>query len=389
MSAVIEQAKQTKQQMAIFPILKSYSHLLDKDNPSCPFHNYVGNEDAVSSALSIAKKCFNSHKDIGLAAGKWHEPIYACTRDYPVRMLLTGPRSVGKTTFAKCYAGTVSINWAATNVPVESTDPLWKLPFIELDGTGLKNRDEIFKAIESAYRSKGLPLLPVHVAGGVRHYKLSPGIIFVDEIQGLKRQLMEGMLKMTERHDGILEVGVTIRVDCRQATFIAGTTNPGALKDTLLSRFPIRLELKQHSLEQVAEIIANAYNWPKQECLALAEMKPLPREALAVASLVDDTRKQEGITLRAAMKQWVENLGMKKGGLNDKAIDVLVILRDAQPHGMSKENICASLTIEKDEFQKQILPQLLRTAMHPAFVSVSARHKITQAGLDELNARNL
>jgi MoxR-like ATPase len=376
--------KQQIQQIAIFPHMPAglCDNVLNQKSTMCPFHGYEGNKEAVKTAISLAKKAF--------IMGMYNDSGWICTRQYPVRIILTGPRSCGKTTFAKNYGAIVSTDWnsvtSAKAVTPQSNQ--WRLPWVELDGAALKRREEIMVALEMACRAKNLPLIPVSNEGGVRHYRLPAMVIFIDEVHALPKLLMEGILKMTEQNDGILELGVSVKVDCRAASFIIATTNPGALKDTLLSRFPIRLDLKQHSVEQVATMIQNEYKWPRQDCLKLASLKPLPREALSVAKLIEDTKQDDKISLHAAMSQWIDNLSLREGGLTDKAIEILATLADAHPIGMSKENLCASLAIEKEEFQKQLLPQLLRTATHPAYVVVAGRHKITQAGLVELRRRS-
>ncbi len=338
----------------------------------CPFASYEGNDEAKKTAMSLARKSFNSELMVGDEA--------VCNRLYPVRMLLKGPRSVGKTTFAKNFAAIVSTDWANCDQVVPPEHSGWKLPWAEVDATGLKKREEVLKAIMDACKSKGVPLVPVRKMGGTRFYIAPPMVLNVDEIHAMPKQLMEGFLKMTEPNDGMFEVGVQTKVDCRAMTIIAATTNPGALTDTLLSRFPVALELKQHTHEQVANMIRRKYPWPKKDALQIATMKPLPREAMAVAKLIQDTCDDEGVSLKAAIAQWVDNLGLREGGLSDKAVDVLAALEDSMPHGLSRDNLCSQLAIEKEEFTKQIIPQLLRTAYHPAYIAITSRHKITDEG---------
>jgi len=378
------------QQQRVFPITPQWlrERVLNPKDPMCPFYNYEGNDDAKKTAISLAKKSFNSELDIGLAAGEWHEPVWACNRKYPVRMLLTGPRSVGKTTFGKSFGAIVSIDWDNCQQVVGPEHEQWKMPWVEIDGTGVRKREEILAAMMSACKGKDVPLVPNRIVGGVRTFIAPPMVLFIDEVHGLPKPLMEGLLKMTEPNDGIFEVGVQTKVDCRAITVIAATTNPGALKDTFLSRFPVALELKQHTPDQVANMIRKQFQWPKAEALQLAMLKPLPREAMAVAKLVQDTKNDEGITLKAAIKQWTGNLGLREGGLSDKAREVLLSLAESQPHGLSRDNLCAQMAIGKDEFIKQIIPQLLRTAYHPAYIVIASRHKITEAGLKALNREN-
>jgi Holliday junction resolvasome RuvABC ATP-dependent DNA helicase subunit len=356
------------------------------EDPICPFHGYIGNREAVNLGLSIVKKAFNQKLNVGPAHG---EPVWACTRDYPVRILLTGPRSVGKTTFARGLAATASVDWDNCAQRVEPESPHWKLPWIEIDCEAVKRREHILEKIQAAMRAKDMPLTPKRNDGGIRYYQLPPMWVFLDEVQSLSHSLMEGTLKMTEPNDGLFEVGIN-KLDCRRVTFVAATTHPGDLTDTFKSRFPVRLELKQHTLEQIAEIIrVNGHDWPLKYRMQLAQMKPLPREAIAIARLITDTAEDENIPIDKAFAQVTGNMGLEASGLSQKAITAMQVLADAQPHGLSKGNICVSMAMSKEEFEKEIVPQLLRTPTHPAYITISSRHKITKAGLDELRRRGL
>jgi AraC-like DNA-binding protein len=133
-------------------------------------------------------------------------------------------------------------------------------------------------------------------------------------------------------------------------------------------------------------MIHNGFGWGKKACMKLASLKPLPREAMEVARLIEDTRAS-GLTLAQSMKQWIRDLSLRENGLTDKAVDVLVCLADQRPTGLSLKNICAQLAVSPEEFQRQLMPQLLRNMFHPSYISVSGRHKITEDGLNELRRR--
>jgi Holliday junction resolvasome RuvABC ATP-dependent DNA helicase subunit len=225
--------------------------------------------------------------------------------------------------------------------------------------------------------------------GGMRYYTLPPLILFIDEVHALPTIVKEGLLKMTEKEDGIFEIGM-MRVDCRNITIITATTDPGKLPATLKSRFPIKIALQKHSLEQVAEIILDGRDWTKKQAMTLARMKPVPREAKDIADLIDGTVDTEDCSIDKAIKLVTADLGLEDGCLSQKAIDVLVSLAESQPAGLSKKNICAQLdNMDETEFEAEIIPQLLRNEFHPSLIAISSRHKITDAGLDELRSRKL
>lgn len=387
---IIQRAREQTQMMACFPVLPDdlLARVLDRTDPICPFHSHIGNDAAVQIAMDLAEASFDDVRDVGRGAGRGTQEVVGCARENPIRLRLHGRPSVGKTTFARALAALVGTDWTITDKPVGPNDAPWRMPFAEVDGTSVRKRQEVFSIIESACRAKQLPLLPVRTVAGVRYYDVPPMTLFIDEIHAVPKDLMEGFLKMTEGNEGsTLDIGTNIRVSCKRVAIILGTTNPGALISALLTRFPIAVELKPHNLDQVALMIQNEYHWPKPEAIRLAEMKPVPREAMAIAKVIEQTRAVKGLSLHAAIDRWAENLGLREDGLTDKAVECLVSLAEAQPTGLSKENLCSSLEVAKEEFQKQILPLLLRTASHSAYVTVSGRHKITPEGLHALRLR--
>lgn len=242
---ILAKAKRQTQQMATFKITPAdrRSRVLDADDRLCPFHGCVANRGAVRTALKLAADAFEAHVDIGLAAGKWHEPIWACSRQYPVRMLLTGAASIDKAAFARSYGAVVSTDWDNVTEGVDVADPRWKLPWVALDGRSLKKSAEIMTASERACRAKGLPLLPMRVVSGVRHYRVPPLCLFIDEVQAVPKGMIKRLVRMTDAQNGVLEIGVTEKIDVRPATIIVATSEPDALSHELLARFPTRFDL--------------------------------------------------------------------------------------------------------------------------------------------------
>ena len=114
------------QQQMTYPLVsaKDCRDIFDPSNPRCAYHGYVGNEEAVRIAIRIGKKAFDSRIDMGLACGTWHEPIWACNREFAVRILLTGSKSTGKTTSRQEVRSVSSVR---TTTPVILRCRGWKL----------------------------------------------------------------------------------------------------------------------------------------------------------------------------------------------------------------------------------------------------------------------
>jgi hypothetical protein len=369
-----------RQKMMSFSVLSDQmlNKVIDPTNPLCPFNKYVGNEAAVRIITRIAKGAFNSRVDVGLGMGRGDVPIWKCPRDYPVRMLLTGKRSVGKTTVGRCYGKLIGTDYDTG---------VMRLPYIEIDATAIKRREEILEKIIQAMREVDCPLVPERTIGATRHCKGIPSVLFVDEIHAFSRKIMDGFLKLAEPNDGIFEAG-NYSLDCRRMTIIGGTTEPEKLTETLRSRFPIEIELMEQNQDALTTIIQNATGWHRDDASRLASLKSVPREALALAKLISTTAQSERCSVEQAIALNAADLGLKEG-LSDKALNVLMVLAGEQPNGLSKANLCLACDISKDSFERDVLPSLLRTKFHPSFVTVSSRHKITEAGLDELRVRNL
>lgn len=360
-----------------YPILKSElkDKILNPKDKSCPFHDYIGNENAVKAAINLAKSAFeNKTSKIGtiyndrLIAKKDKET--GKDMPDPFRIRLSGPASVGKTTFAKKLIKLIGTNYDTGK---------WLMPFAEVDATSIKSSEQIIAKIKTAMQEKGLSLFEEE-RNGLFHAEFPPLALFIDEVHALPNQVKEGLLKMTEGNDGIFETE-THRFNCKAMYIILGTTNPGKLPRALKSRF-VQINLEKHTLEQVAQIIQNEVGWEMSYCLKLAKMKPLPREAKEIANMIERTRKVENCSLQKAFDEIIQNFNLTESGLSHRALDVLDALYVSQETGLSKKNICAQLSnMDEEEFESDIIPQLLT---NPPLITISQKHRITDAGIKEL-----
>jgi len=349
------------------------AEIFDIGNPICPFHKYVGNRSAVNIALRIAKRAFTTVADI------IGTDIEVSTREYPLRMLITGRKSVGKTTFARCYAKLVGTDYF-------TGDQLQ--PYVEIDGTQIKKPEQVMDAIRVSVEAAGLPLELEEEVGQIKHYSLPPLVLFIDEVHRLPMAVQEGLLKMSEPGDGVFRIGNN-RIDCRKIAIIIGTTKPGKLDRPFHSRFPIKIELKEHSLDDLTTIIMNEnQHWDRVTAHRLARLRPVPREALDIARLVNATQETESCSLPKALSVIANDLGLSDGCVSQRGYEVLLALSQT-PAGLSKKNLCSVCDMDETEFENDLLPQLLRNQFHKALISIGSRHKITEAGMSELKKRGL
>lgn len=353
-------AEQSKQDFLKFRILteKETKELFDPENPKCPFFGYVGNGEAVEAMLDIAYKSFEAtHIDDD---GK--DITY---RSCPRRIRLQGPPSTGKTTLAKMFA------------------KLMKLPFVETEGTQLKNTEKLFSLLVSAYQKMGLSFEPVEHLNGVDRYEAPPAIIFIDEVHLTATKVLEALLKVTESKDGLLLLEGK-EVDCRQICFLLGTTGGGKLKSAFRTRFQ-PINLRRHTLKEVAKIVKlNNEKFSSAICMQIAELLPIPREAIRFSETVVDAAVRRGISLTQAIELIRIREGIHEGGISQIGIAALKALADSE--GLSKKNLCSIIGIEQEEWDNDVLPTLLTTERHPAYVVVNSRHAITKEGHDFLKA---
>lgn len=352
--------------------------ILNPNDPLCPFYGYRGNDAAVRHAVMLAEEAFNSlyYEDDRKGIYCARLPLDANFKARPHRIRVTGPKSVGKTTFAKLYHKLIGTDYITNKV---------LMPWVELDGTNVSTREQIFDEIVTAMTHVGLELVVENIVNGVYYYKLPTMVLFIDEVHALKKKIRESFLKMTEANDGIFKLENKV-VDCSNITVIIATTDVGKLEAPFKSRFPHAINLNPHSLEDAALIIKDATGWDIATCMRLVRYKPVLREAKEIAALVSSRAKSNHVSPDVALTEVAKNLNMNDGDMNQRAIDVLLALYDSP---LSKKNICTVMDMDELEFENDILPKLLKNAFHPSYIEISGKHRITEAGINELRRRNL
>ena len=105
----------------------------------------------------------------------------------PARMdrvfLFVGGPSLGKTTIAKRTAGALG------------------LPFLQLDGTAIKTREQLFDALEDMLVDSGLPTKKAGERSGMPMIEYPPCEIFIDEIHTLGAGVQNALLTGLEAND--------------------------------------------------------------------------------------------------------------------------------------------------------------------------------------------
>jgi len=334
--------------------------ILDPTNSACPFHNYIGNREAVEIALDLAFSAFSNRTTL-LETGE-----QVCVRECNKRIALLGPPGTGKTLFAKTFTQVL------------------ELPFIETDAARLTNAAKLFEFINSVLIEHEIPLVALREVGGISHYLVPPSVLFIDEVHGLRGATQDSLLKMLEGNDGRLILSSSV-LDCKRMCVIVATTDKGKLRPAFKRRF-IKITLKRHTTEELAQIVRNAFSWNFKDCMAVAERSPNAGEALELAKSVLSSSNRTHKSITATIPIIAERLGIDDDGINSVAIAVLELLQ-GEDNGLSRKAICAALSIEEDEFVNDCLPFLMANNKHQAYITISNRHRISEAGKKFLKQR--
>ena len=247
------------------PSLDERRWAVNSMNPDCPFSRFIGNEKAIKR---LARSAFS-------ALGK---EDHLCREN---SWALLGPASTGKTTLAKLYAD------------------LLGLPFVEIHPRSIKTANDLLvkiaevceeTIIPSSYDANGVPsgytsLELVPYGKGADHFHLPPMIIFIDEVHALRNNIVQSLLKATEKKDSelITEGGWT--VNTRNVCWMIATTDRGMLFDAFDTRFT-KVHLRLYSSDEIAKIVQlDNSDWDDDICKLVAKYAGrVPREALGFAS---------------------------------------------------------------------------------------------------------
>lgn len=335
----------------------------DYTDDSNPFSKYVGNESAVKRLNRAAYSAF----------GKYNH----CCRDQSFALL--GPASAGKTTLAKMFAELVD------------------LPFVEISPRSIKTLDDILMQIakvcetteiETDDDDEGYETLELWEYDGGK-FILPPMVVFIDEVHALRDNIVQGLLKATEKKDAVLVTEGGWTVNCFNVCWMIATTERGSLFDAFDTRFT-KINLRLYSLEEISQIININYpEWDKNVCDLVARYAGrVPREALAFAKEMSLEYEMNGGDFEEIASIVAEDNGIDKFGMTYQRLDILRALKDGP---ISKNRMVDIAQCKIEELEKYVMPSLMaRTPDQNPLVAVSSKgFCITEDGKKELSKRGI
>lgn len=213
------------------------------------FQGFIGNEAAV-------KRITND-----LLRALIDRPPYLSKN-----FLFTGQPSTGKTEISRRIAAVL------------------RLPFVKLDGRGLRSRERLFELIDGELSQQNLTPSQVNTQASLPVMQYPALVVFIDEVHLVPRPIQESLLTMLEAADRSVTLADRIAL-MNRATFLFATTRASDVDAAFRSRCS-EVQLKEYSREQVADMVRLKFphTWPVPVYLAIAQLgRRVPRIALELA----------------------------------------------------------------------------------------------------------
>jgi Holliday junction resolvasome RuvABC ATP-dependent DNA helicase subunit len=351
------------------PSLDERRWAVDSANPDCPFSRFIGNERAIKR---LSRSAFS-------ALGKRN---HLCREN---SWALLGPASTGKTTLAKLYA------------------ELLELPFVEIHPRSIKTANDLLVKIAEVCEQTMIPLsydgteMPTEYTSlelvphkQANHFYLPPMIVFIDEVHSLRNNVVQSLLKATEKKDSelITEGGWT--VNTHNVCWMIATTDRGLLFDAFDTRFT-KVHLRLYSSDEIAKIVnLDNPDWSDGICNLVAKYAGrVPREALGFANEMRLEEEMNPGNWEKVAWSVAQDHGIDEFGMTHQRIGILVAL--GQQGAIAKARMGDVASCKTEELEKFIMPPLMATTpdQKPLVTVTSKGYTITHAGLEELDRRTI
>lgn len=323
-------------------------------NKWTPFGKIIGQDAAVDA---LADLCF---KGLGNDEHCVSESV-----------VLVGPPSTGKTTIVKVMAEVLQITAVIT------------------DATQLPNADSVIDAILTEWAKAGVMLKPEWERDGIKMIRVPATIILVDEIHALTRKSQDGLLKATERADGML-FGKEYILDCRKVFWVGATTDWGKLCPAFRTRFR-RIDLVPPTFDQVVQMVRQVMRMDEPTAREVVKFGgTVPRECFAFARAVVDASSRGGLSITAGIAEVARREQIDAYGMRIQRLRVLQALKAAGDGGcLLRTLVTASGCLQEELLGHWLPPMLIAPPGEMPLVMFDGRYFITPSGMRELSKRGL
>lgn len=315
------------------------------------FDGFVGNEGAVQRLRTMLKAA-KLRNDTKLSRV----------------ILLSGPASVGKTELAGRVARVL------------------QLPFLMVDGTSVKTREQLASMIEDTIEGNKLQPETMGKVGGIITIKLPPMVIFIDEFHLVSTPLQEALLTVTDANNRtmLIERPQRRRFNAEQVTFMLATTMESKVTNALLTRCD-KMELRRYGRDEVAQIVERAHaHIAFDMCQMISDAsRYTPREALQIAVNVNDAIAvaDSGQTIEQVVREVIRSRGTYLNGITQRDVAFMRLLHEAHKP-MSLTALVGALHLNTPaELTEVIEPYLL----YRRWIGVTSKgREITRDGIEML-----
>lgn len=332
------------------------------DNPENPFSKFIGNEVAVRRLCRAAYTALERHN--------------RCCRDQSFALL--GPPSTGKTTIVKMFADLMDLPLVEVNPRSISTlsDLLEQISLVLEKRTIQRFDDGSASTLELVPDDDGRIVVP-------------PCIVFIDEVHCLKNNIVQGLLKATEKKDSVMVVENGWIVDCYNICWCIATTDRAALDSAFETRFT-KINLQLYTTEEIAQIVQINYpEWDDEVCSLVAKYSEhIPRVALDFAAemqLEYNMNQGEWEDIAAIV---AEDHEIDEHGMAYQRVSILSALGQGP---IPRNQMVSFVNCKEEELVKRIMPPLLSASRdsEPLVKTTSKGYVITEHGIKELDKRGI
>lgn len=261
--------------------------------------------------------------------------------------LFVGGPSLGKTTIAKRTASALG------------------LPFLQLDGTAIKTREQLFDALEDLLADSGLQSKKAGERSGMPMIEYPPCAIFIDEIHTLGSSVQNALLTALEASDRsvvLSRAGVRRVALVSHVLFMFATTKQSLLDDAFRSRCT-EVILQSYSQSEIEEMVRLKFaDLPTEAVPLVARASRLvPRRAFMLARDVSEEIADTGKPIDSCFARVMFGLGIvsRNGLTHDDLAYLDVLAKERRPLG--ERVVIASLEgIESERVRDEIEPYLKR-----------------------------